>query len=100
MKELRRRAQAHARQIVATALGEPGRFAPRHPTAHRPLQTVPDVIDRLEEQADVLRAADGAALVPKARALGYPGGASPPRHRDRPDRRPHRDLGSLRELAS
>ncbi len=64
-------AQAYARQLAALALGEPGRLVRRHPPAIRRLQTVQDVIDLLEEQAEVLRADDGAGAVAKARAVGY-----------------------------
>jgi hypothetical protein len=37
----------------------------------RPLQTVQDVIDLLEEQVEAIRAAPWADTITKARALGY-----------------------------
>lgn len=63
-------AQAYARQIAALALGEPGRLVRPNPTVRRRLQTAQDVIDLLEEQADILRATDDAASVATARAAG------------------------------
>jgi hypothetical protein len=48
----------------------------RQPPAPRRLQTAQDVIDVLEEQVEVLRAAAGLRPVERSRAIGYLAGAA------------------------